>query len=94
MKNAYFHVIREAHGDPFQLFIRESVSRDASYAGEKAYVYVPGEDPAAIGDWEQNMLFVAEISGDFHCRTAASRPFSAKKAMRSSMWTGWIMSRI
>ena len=79
MKNAYFHVIREAHGDPFQLFIRESVSRDASYAGEKAYVYVPGEDPAAIGDWEQNMLFVAEISGDFHCRDGGIEAFLSEK---------------
>ena len=79
MKNAYFHVIREAHGDPFQLFIRESVSRDASYAGEKAYVYVPGEDPVAIGDWEQNMLFVAEISGDFHCRDGGIEAFLSEK---------------
>lgn len=79
MKNAYFHVIREAHGDPFQLFIRESVSRDASYAGEKAYVYVPGEDPAAIGDWEQNMLFVAEISGDFHCQDGGIEAFLGEK---------------
>ena len=79
MKNAYFHVIREAHGDPFQLFIRESVSRDASYAGKKAYVYVPGEDPAAIGDWEQNMLFVAEISGDFHCRAGGIEAFLSEK---------------
>ncbi len=67
---------------------------DASYAGEKAYVYVPGEDPAAIGDWEQNMLFVAEISGDFHCRDGGIEAFLSEKAMRSSMWTGWIMSRI
>lgn len=64
---------------PFQLFIRESVSRDASYAGEKAYVYVPGEDPAAIGDWEQNMLFVAEISGDFHCRDGGIEAFLSEK---------------
>ena len=67
MWNCYLHVIREAHGDPFQLFIQESVDRDSKYAGEKAYVFVPGEDPSDIGSWDQNMLFVAEISGDFHC---------------------------
>ena len=75
MKNAYFHVIREAHGDPFQLFIQESVSRDASYAGEKAYVYVPGEDPESIGDWDQNMLLVAELSGNFHCQDGGIKAF-------------------
>lgn len=75
MKNAYFHVIREAHGDPFLLFIEESVSRDASCAGEKAYIYVPGEDPATIGTWDQNMLFVAEISGDFHCEEGGIKAF-------------------
>ena len=75
MKNAYFHVIREAHGDPFQLFIRESVSRDAACAGEKAYVYVPGEDPTNIGEWDQNMLFLAEISGDFHCEDGGIEGF-------------------
>lgn len=75
MKNAYFHVIREAHGDPFQLFIRESVSRDAACAGERAYVYVPGEDPTNIGEWDQNMLFLAEISGDFHCEDGGIEGF-------------------
>lgn len=80
MKNAYFHVIRGAHGDPFQLFIRESVSRDAPYAGEKAYLYVPGEDPEQIGEWDQNMLFLAEISGDFHCEDGGIEGFLEEKA--------------
>ena len=75
MKNAYFHVIREAHGDPFQIFIQKSVSRDAAYAGEKAYIYVPGEDPETIGTWDQNMLFLAEISGDFHCKDGGIEEF-------------------
>lgn len=79
MKNAYFHVIREAKGDPFQLFIRESVTREAAYAGEKAYLYVPGEHPEEIGTWDQNLLFVAEISGDFHCEDGGLEAFLQEK---------------
>ena len=79
MWNSYLHVIREAHGDPFQLFIQESVDRDSRYAGEKAYVFVPGEDPGEIGSWDQNMLFVAEISGDFHCADGGVEEFLKEK---------------
>ena len=79
MWNCYLHVIREAHGDPFQLFIQESADRDSDYAGEKAYVFVPGEDPADIGQWDQNMLFLAEISGDFHCEDGGVETFLNEK---------------
>lgn len=79
MKNAYFHVIREAHGDPFQLFMQNHVSREASYAGKKAYVQVPGEDPQETGSWDQNMLFMAEISGDFHCEDGGAEGFLDEK---------------
>ena len=79
MWNCYLHVIREAHGDPFQLFIQESADRDSDYAGEKAYVFVPGEDPADIGQWDQNMLFLAEISGDFHCEDGGVEAFLNEK---------------
>lgn len=75
MKNAYLHVIRGAKGDPFQLFIRESVTREAEYAGEKAYIYVPGEHAEEIGNWDQNYLFVAEIRGDFHCEAGGLESF-------------------
>ena len=75
MWNSYLHVIREAHGDPFQLFIQESVERDAEYAGVKAYICVPGEDPEKIGNWDQNVLFMAEISGDFHCTDGGAEAF-------------------
>ena len=79
MWNSYLHVIREAHGDAFQLFIQESVDRDSRYAGEKAYVFVPGEDPEELGSWDQNMLFVAEISGDFHCADGGVEEFLKEK---------------
>ena len=79
MWNSYLHVIREAHGDPFQLFIQESADRDSEYAGSKAYVFVPGEDPEEIGSWDQNMLFLAEISGDFHCEYGGVEGFLKEK---------------
>lgn len=79
MWNSYLHVIREAHGDPFQLFIQESVERDSDCAGELAYIYVPGEDPEEIGSWDQNVLFLAEISGDFHCEDGGVEGFLEEK---------------
>ena len=75
MWNSYLHVIREAHGNPFQLFIQESADQDSEYAGEKAYVCVPGENPEKIGSWDQNMLFLAEISGDFLCENGGVEGF-------------------
>lgn len=75
MKNTYLEVIRGAHGDAFQLFIQESVERDGEYAGSKAYIMVPTENPDNIGSWDQNMLFLAEISGDFHCMDGGVEAF-------------------
>lgn len=80
MRNAYLHVIREAHGDPFQLFLQESVERDSAYAGKKAYVYVPGEDPEDIGSWDQNMLLLAELSGDFRCADGGVEGFLEERS--------------
>lgn len=79
MWNTYLHVIREAHGDSFQLFIQESVDRDSEYAGARAYIFVPGEDSEDIGSWDQNMLFIAEISGDFHCMDGGVETFLKEK---------------
>ncbi len=79
MKNTYFEVIRDAHGDGFQLFMQESVERDSDYAGRRAYVEVPTEDPEEIGTWDQNMLFVAEISGNFRCMDGGWKGFLEEK---------------
>ena len=79
MKDTYFEVIRGAHGDGLQLFIEESVARESQYAGRKAYVEVPTEDPEETGSWDQNMLFVAEISGDFHCEDGGLEGFLTEK---------------
>lgn len=67
MRDTYFSVIRGAHGDGFQFFVQKSVERDSEYAGRRAYVMVPGENPEDLGSWDQNMLFLAEICGDFRC---------------------------
>ena len=29
---------------------------------------MPGEKPEQLGDWDQNRLFLAEISGNFRCQ--------------------------
>lgn len=75
MRNTYLEVIRGAHGDGFQLFIQESADRNGIYAGSKAYIMVPTENPDNLGDWDQNMLFLAEISGDFHCMDGGIEAF-------------------
>lgn len=49
------------------MFIQESADREAMCAGEKAYIMVDTENPEQVGSWDQNMLFLAEIYGDFHC---------------------------
>ena len=46
--------------------------RDSSYAGQKAYLMAPTENPENLGSWDQNMLFLAEINGDFHCMDGGS----------------------
>jgi 4-amino-4-deoxy-L-arabinose transferase-like glycosyltransferase len=75
MRDTYLTVIRGAHGDSFQMFIQESVERDSDYAGSRAYVCVQTEDPEDTGSWDQNMLFLAEISGDFHCEDGGMDAF-------------------
>lgn len=90
MRNAYFHVIREAHGDPFQLFLQESAERDSAYAGKKAYVYVPGEDPEDIGSWDQNMLLLASFPEIFDARTEAWKAFWRRSARQCSTSAGRI----
>ena len=75
MRNTYLEVIRGARGDGFQMFIQESIDRDGAYAGSKAYIMAPTENPDNMGKWDQNMLFLAEISGNFHCRDGGIEAF-------------------
>lgn len=79
MWNTYLTVVRGAHGDGFQLFVQKSVERDSEYAGRRAYVMTGNENPEKEGTWDQNMLFVAEISGDFHCENGGMEGFLAEK---------------
>lgn len=80
MRDTYFTVIRGAHGDGLQLFVEESVDRDDAYAGRKAYIMAPTEKPENLGSWDQNVLFMAEISGDFHCATGGVEGFLKESA--------------
>lgn len=75
MRNTYLTVIRGAKGDGFQMFLQESVDRKDSYAGRKAYIMTDTENPEHIGSWDQNMLFLAEISGDFRCMDGGIEAF-------------------
>lgn len=75
MHNTYLSVIRGAKGDGFQMFLQASVDREDAYAGRKAYIMTDTEQPDHVGSWDQNMLFVAEISGDFHCMDGGIRGF-------------------
>lgn len=79
MRETYYTVIRGAHGDAFQLFLEESVDRDSAYAGRKAYIQTPTEAPENLGTWDQNMLFMAEISGDYHCADGGVEAFLQEK---------------
>lgn len=79
MRGTYLEVIRGAHGDGFQLFVQESVERDSPCAGRKAYIMVPTENPENLGTWDQNMLFMAEISGDFHCADGGVEGFLTER---------------
>ncbi len=79
MRDTYLTVIRGAHGDSFQMFVEDSVQRGSDYAGRKAYVMVPNENPEDLGTWDQNMLFLAEISGDFHCVDGGLEGFLEEK---------------
>ena len=80
MWNTYLTVIRGAKGNGFQLFVKESVERDSAYAGRRAYVMADNEKPENVGTWDQNMLFVAEIYGDFHCEEGGTDGFLAEKS--------------
>ena len=75
MKGAYDTAIRDVHGDGFQDFLRQSARPDSAYAGQDAYIQVPGEKPEQLGDWDQNRLFLAEISGNFRCRDGGVAAF-------------------
>lgn len=75
MRTTYLDVIRGAKGNAFQLFIQESISRDSEEAGRTAYIWVTGEDPEDMGDWDQNVLLLAELSGDFHCTDGGMEAF-------------------
>ncbi len=80
MWNAYETVIRGAKGNGFQLFVKESVERDSAYAGRRAYAMADNEKPENVGCWDQNMLFVAEIYGDFRCEDGGKDGFLAEKS--------------
>lgn len=68
-------VLRDAKGDDFQDFIQVSVSQRSPYAGRDAYLAVAGEHPEELGKWDQNRLFLAEISGNFRCRDGGLEAF-------------------
>ena len=56
------------HGDTLQAFIAESVERNDVFAGANAYIQVRQEmEDGSV--WNQNHLFVAEIEGDFKCKS-------------------------
>lgn len=75
MRDTYLTVIRGAKGDSFQMFLQKSVEREDTYAGRKAYIMVNTENPDHVGEWDQNMLFLAEISGDFRCMDGGVEEF-------------------
>ena len=75
MRDTYLMVIRGAKGDSFQMFIQASVDRKDTYAGRKAYIMTDTENPEHVGSWDQNMLFLAEISGDFRCMDGGIRAY-------------------
>lgn len=54
--------------DSLQLFLSESIERTDHHAGAHAFIQVSQE----IGDgsvWNANMMFVAEIEGDYRCQS-------------------------
>ena len=60
--------VLSVHGDGLQTFIAESIERDDEFAGVNAYIQVRQEmEDGSV--WNQNHLFVAEIEGDFRCRS-------------------------
>ena len=75
MKVTYDTAIGSVHGDSFQDFLQISAQQDSPYAGAEAYIQVAGEKPEQLGDWDQNRLFLAEISGNFHCLDGGAEAF-------------------
>lgn len=75
MKVTYDTAIVGIHGDGFQDFLQESADRDSAYAGRTAYIQVVGEKAEQLGDWDQNRLFLAEISGNFRCQDGGVEAF-------------------
>lgn len=75
MQLTYETAIRDVHGDGFQDFLQMSASQDCAYAGRDAYIQVAGEKPEQLGDWDQNRLFLAEISGNFRCKDGGVEAF-------------------
>ena len=56
------------HGDELQTFIAESVDREDEIAGANAYIQVRQEmEDGSV--WNQNNIFIAEIEGDFRCKS-------------------------
>lgn len=75
MNVTYDTAIRYVHGDSFQDFLKISAEQDSPYAGTDAYVQAFGEKAEQVGDWDQNWLFVAEISGNFRCKDGGVEAF-------------------
>lgn len=75
MRVTYDMAVRNAQGDVFQSFMRASASQGSPYAGRDAYIEVAGEYPEELGSWDQNRLFLAEISGNFHCKDGGLQAF-------------------
>ena len=56
------------HGDALQTFIAESVDREDEIAGANAFIQVRQEmEDGSV--WNQNNNFIAEIEGDFKCKS-------------------------
>ena len=60
--------ILKIHGDILQDFIAESIQRDDEFAGASAFIQVRQEmEDGSV--WNQNNIFIAEIEGDFKCKS-------------------------
>ncbi|KAB1438267.1 ArnT family glycosyltransferase [Candidatus Galacturonibacter soehngenii] len=72
------NAIQEVKGDSFQSFIANSVSRDSSYAGADAYLFT-GDSEIPKTNWSQDILFLGEINGDYHCMDGGLDAFLKSK---------------
>lgn len=70
--------IQQVEGDSFQSFLSESVTRDSSYTGSNAYVFLSGGEVPKQG-WTQDLLYLGEISGDYRCKDGGMEAFLADK---------------